>query len=166
MAIIDYRNRENLTQRELASRLEVDQTAISNWERGLARPCKKYRKKLCELFRCSEDELLAPPNGENTMSCKHALPDMYELCSGAVKTFGAESQTMIAIEEMAELTKELCKFSRGRMNQYNIAEEIADVQIMLEQMIILYDCREEVEEWKLAKLLRINELLHGSAAPK
>ena len=81
------------------------------------------------------------------------------LCKRAVETFGADSQTMIAIEEMAELQKELCKHFRGRNNYYNIAEEIADVQIMLEQMIILHDCRDAVEDWKFAKLMRLRELI-------
>lgn len=85
--------------------------------------------------------------------------DIENLCRQAVEKFGADSQTMIAIEEMAELQKELCKHSRGRNNYYNIAEEIADVQIMLEQMIILHDCRETVEDWKFAKLMRLRELI-------
>ena len=41
----------------------------------------------------------------------------------------------IFFEEMSELQKELCKHDRGKDNREAIAEEIADVQIMLEQMI-------------------------------
>lgn len=87
------------------------------------------------------------------------MMDMEILCQQAVNYFGAESRIMLAIEEMAELQKELCKHSRGRQNYYNIAEEIADVLIMLEQLIILFDCRETVEEWKFAKLMRLKELM-------
>lgn len=89
--------------------------------------------------------------------------DIEVLCTQAVKHFGSESQTMMCIEEMAELQKELCKHSRGRNNYYDIAEEIADVQIMLEQMIILFDCRETVEDWKFAKLMRLRELINNDA---
>lgn len=85
--------------------------------------------------------------------------DMEFLCKRAVETFGAESRNMLAIEEMAELQKELCKHSRGNNNYYDIAEEIADVQIMLEQLIILHDCRDAVEDWKFAKLMRLRELI-------
>ena len=35
---------------------------------------------------------------------------------------------MVAIEEMSELTKELCKNGRGQENTNHIAEEIADVE--------------------------------------
>ena len=89
--------------------------------------------------------------------------DMKALCTQAVNHFGADSQTMMCIEEMAELQKELCKHSRGRNNYYDIAEEIADVQIMLEQMIILHDCRDAVEDWKIAKLFRLKELMNNDA---
>lgn len=86
--------------------------------------------------------------------------DMEQLCTQAVKHFGSDSQTLMCIEEMSELQKELCKHSRGRNNYYDIAEEIADVQIMLEQMIILFDCRETVEDWKFAKLMRLREMMN------
>ena len=89
--------------------------------------------------------------------------DMKALCTQAVNHFGSDSQTMMCIEEMAELQKELCKHSRGRNNYYDIAEEIADVQIMLEQMIILHDCRDAVEDWKIAKLFRLKELMNNDA---
>lgn len=59
MAIKDLRLREGMTQQEIAKRLEVDQTAVSNWELGKSVPLPKYRKKLCRIFRCSESELLA-----------------------------------------------------------------------------------------------------------
>lgn len=91
------------------------------------------------------------------------MMDMEMLCTQAVKHFGSDSRILLAIEEMAELQKELCKHSRGRDNYYNIAEEIADVQIMLEQLMIMFDCRETVEEWKFAKLMRLKELMNDDA---
>ena len=91
------------------------------------------------------------------------MMDMKETCRQAVNHFGADSRILLAIEEMAELQKELCKHSRGRDNYYNIAEEIADVQIMLEQLMILFDCRETVEEWNFAKLMRLKELMNDDA---
>ena len=61
----------------------------------------------------------------------------------------------MAFEEMSELQKELCKAARGKQNKAEIAEEIADVQIMLGQMILLHDCADEVEEQKARKLERL-----------
>ena len=77
----------------------------------------------------------------------------------ALKTYGAEAQTRMVFEEMAELQKELCKNARGADNVDAIAEEIADVQIMLEQMIVLHDCREEVGGHRGVKMVRLMERL-------
>lgn len=81
--------------------------------------------------------------------------DITKVCTQALNHFGKQSQIMVCMEEMSELQKELCKHFRGRNNFYDIAEEIADVQIMLEQMIILFNCRDAVEQWKQVKLLRL-----------
>lgn len=54
-------------------------------------------------------------------------PDGDEICRAALEAFGAEAQMVMAIEEMSELTKELCKHRRGCDNVEAIAEEIADV---------------------------------------
>lgn len=88
------------------------------------------------------------------------MMDMEIICQEAVNHFGSESRVMLAIEEMAELQKELCKHSRGKDNYYNIAEEIADVLIMAEQLMILFDCRNTVKEWQYAKLMRLKELMN------
>ena len=63
-----------------------------------------------------------------------------ELYRRAIDTYGPDAQTRMVMEEMAELQKELCKNSRGADNLASIAEEIADVEIMLEQMMVLHDC--------------------------
>ena len=84
-------------------------------------------------------------------------PDGDEICRGALEAFGAEAQMVMAIEEMSELTKELCKHRRGRDNVEAIAEEIADVEIMLRQIVILFDCAESVETFRRDKLERLAE---------
>lgn len=57
---------------------------------------------------------------------------------------GAGAQVTKCIEEMGELIKELCKSMAGAANALHIAEEIADVQITIEQMIQLYRIEEMV----------------------
>lgn len=77
------------------------------------------------------------------------------ICQAALETFGKELQVTMAIEEMSELTKELCKNGRGQENTTHIAEEIADVQIMLQQLVILFDCKETVDKYRQYKLERL-----------
>ena len=57
----------------------------------------------------------------------------------ALETYGGQLQTFVCMEEMSELQKELCKYERGADNVHQIAEEIADVRIMLDQMVIMHD---------------------------
>ena len=59
------------------------------------------------------------------------------ICTALVEKYG-DKQINICIEEMSELTKELCKNVRGYNNLDNIYEEMADVFIMLAQMQILF----------------------------
>ena len=73
-------------------------------------------------------------------------------------------QTVMVFEEMAELQKELCKSLRGKDNRGYIAEEIADVRIMLDQMVILYDCAEDVDTWRKVKLGRLEKRLSDKTA--
>lgn len=77
------------------------------------------------------------------------------ICQAALETFGKELQVTMAIEEMSELAKELCKRCRGRDNVEAIAEEIADVEIMLQQMVMLFDCAGQVETFRRHKLERL-----------
>lgn len=80
----------------------------------------------------------------------------------AIETYGADLQKQVAIEEMAELTKEICKDFRGKGNKDNIIEEIADVSIMLAQLMIIYNIKPyELDDVKINKLVRLSERLKG-----
>ena len=78
----------------------------------------------------------------------------------AIEEHGAFLQTVVAIEEMAELQKELSKAIRNDENIGHIAEEIADVEIMLSQIKIIYGISEaEVNAHKEYKLRRLERNL-------
>lgn len=83
--------------------------------------------------------------------------------------YGYDAQSRQCIEEMAELTQAINKFWRKQLGcgkndlegvgfrnkEYqNLVEEIADVQIMLEQMKIFLDCYTDVREIMDDKLER------------
>lgn len=65
---------------------------------------------------------------------KITYEDRKSVYAKALSTWGMEAQAFMAIEEMAELTKELCKLRRGGDARNGLADEIADVTIMLEQL--------------------------------
>lgn len=82
----------------------------------------------------------------------------------AIHRYGEAAQIDMAVEEMAELTKALCKVKRATPGATttaavaNVIEEIADVQIMLDQLRLIFArSTDEVEEDKLRRLLgRLN----------
>jgi hypothetical protein len=78
----------------------------------------------------------------------------------AVKAWGKVPQLEMAIEEMAELTVELMHYKRCRVS--NIAEEIADVELCLEQLKDILHLNENVEEYKDKKLVRLQVRLLNS----
>lgn len=85
---------------------------------------------------------------------------MDKVLETAVDTYGAYAQMDMAIEEMAELTKEICKSKRGRANRKEVIEEIADVEIMLEQLkYILQIDPEDIDYVKDTKISRLADKL-------
>lgn len=80
-----------------------------------------------------------------------------EILNLAISTYGDEAQEMMLLEEMSELQKEICKHWRGRDNARAIAEEIADVEIMLEQMKMIFGNESLVTIFREQKLLRLRD---------
>ena len=85
--------------------------------------------------------------------------DKIELYRKAIDKYGEEAQRRVAIEELSELIKELCKWDRGQGLRVHVAEEIADVQIMLEQLRLMFDCDNVINDWYDFKLERLERKL-------
>lgn len=79
----------------------------------------------------------------------------------AIEHYGRESQMVVAIEELSELVKELTKNLRGENNEGHIAEEIADVHIMLDQLELMFENVQSVRTWKERKINRLNARIHS-----
>ena len=76
-----------------------------------------------------------------------------EILTTAIRTFGEKAQEDVAIEECSELIQAISHKHRGR--EHNIPEEIADVEIMLEQLKIINNCAKEVAEIHKQKIERL-----------
>ena len=64
---------------------------------------------------------------------------MESVLEKAIEKWGKEAQTIVAMEECAELIKECSKMLRGQGNIDHLIEEIADVMICINQLEIIYD---------------------------
>ena len=88
-----------------------------------------------------------------------------ELYKDLIGTWGETSQLRICVEEMSELTKEICKYLRFKDNsenlettKKNVIEEAADVIICVEQIKCLFG-EDKVDEMIDYKLKRVSKRL-------
>ena len=86
--------------------------------------------------------------------------EFYKRC---IDVWGEDAQIKMCIEEMSELTKELCKnWRKAKRNTPeqidHICEEIADVQNMVDQMQLVFG-EEKVEEYRKQKIARTQKRL-------
>lgn len=84
----------------------------------------------------------------------------------AISTYGVDSQVEVTIEEMSELIQALLKYKRAMRQSLffawdyeiikrNISEETADVLIMLEQIMMIFDNKSQVEDYIDGKVKRL-----------
>ena len=82
--------------------------------------------------------------------------DEIKIISDALRCYGVEHQTFVAIEELSELQKELCKYLRDEGGSIDhLAEEVADVEIMLAQLKYAFCINSDVARHKRFKLGRL-----------
>lgn len=87
------------------------------------------------------------------------------ICAAALEKYGGVNQRIVALEELAELQQALCRNMRDDRAAAHIAEEIADVEIMLEQLKLLYGMEDLVESWRERKLARLQSRIAGEEEP-
>lgn len=66
------------------------------------------------------------------------------------------------MEEASELIKAICKLRRNGVTAETVndlAEEMADVEIMLEQLKMMFYLTEGVREWKNYKIGRLSQMI-------
>ena len=94
--------------------------------------------------------------------------DRNKLAAMIAEHYGKEPQMGVAQEECAELIQAISKIRRKGTNtetMRHLAEEIADVQIMCEQLIFLYDIEPEVTAHYFGKLKRqLERIAEGDTA--
>ena len=91
-----------------------------------------------------------------------------DILKQTIEHFGTDHQLNMAIEEMSELTKEICKYKRGADNLEAIIEEMADVYVMLWQMEMIFHNGDKVYDVVCKKIERLHEryLKENKSTPK
>ena len=79
--------------------------------------------------------------------------------TNALIAYGDQKQMIVALEELSECQKEICKILRGGENFDHLAEEIADAAIMLEQVMHMFSLEDEVCGYMDSKVARLDYIL-------
>jgi NTP pyrophosphatase (non-canonical NTP hydrolase) len=88
-------------------------------------------------------------------------PETRAILDGAIEAWGEDAQVDMAIEEMGELQTALMQYYRDRADEVDVAEEIADVQIILDQLAVMFG-DELVVEFERKKLLRLRDRVEAA----
>jgi GH35 family endo-1,4-beta-xylanase len=81
-----------------------------------------------------------------------------EIYQAAIVKWGADHQIDKAIEECSELIAALIQHRDGRVPKFDVANEVADVEIMCGQMRVLFG-NDQVNNCKQHKLNRLQKLI-------
>lgn len=105
-----------------------------------------YEKEKPEELKAATE----PPEGN-----KIGYDKREQVYARAFAEWGVDEPLIIAINEMSDLTKELCKFFHGRMDRREIAEKTADVTIAMERLRRVLSINDDVcycMDWKILRL--------------
>lgn len=93
--------------------------------------------------------------------------DKTEIYKKALDRWGPQLQKVVAIEEFAELIKEISHDIRWNGgNVERIVEEMADAEIMLEQLKAVFNVELQISKEKEKKLFRLQAILESTEDAK
>jgi transcriptional regulator with XRE-family HTH domain len=124
------RSEKGLTQKELAQMLGVTAATVQRYETEKIACKSKTIEKLIEVLGIT-------------------INDLYGIGTKEVEPI-AILELIICMEELAELQKEISKYSRGRSNKESIIEEIADVIISIDKIKDII----EIDNAEIKKVLK------------
>lgn len=141
-----------MTQQQLAEKIHMTETSISRYIGGERTPSSATITRIADALGTSTDYLLRGTEKNPKEEKLRAI----------IAHYGEEEQKLKAIEELTELQEALIKDSIKGGFEYAIAEEIADVYVMLAQLKIIYGFSEDkIEEIKDYKITRTIERMSG-----
>ena len=88
-----------------------------------------------------------------------------EILKKAIEAYGEREQSTVAMEECGELIRAINKMHRNQSveNRNELISEIADVQIMIEQLVLMYKLNPiNIQRMKDYKISRLKDRLEKS----
>ena len=156
--LIDRKTRE-----EIAAGIGCDTSLVTKHYNEDRTVTLEHLAKYCAFFHVSADYLLGLTD---TPATDPAAESKFEkgVFDAAIRRHGEPRQTDMMIEEMSELTKAILKFRRSASDETvdAILEEMADVEIMLDQMKMIFgSCavHRRLKVRRLANRLGLSQML-------
>ena len=81
-----------------------------------------------------------------------------QILKAAIRKYGPGAQQFKAIEELSELIRALARAD----DPENVAEEMADVRIMLDQLELIFRNGQKVARYEVMKLRRLDQRVHAA----
>ena len=108
-----HRTNINLTQEELADKINVSQKTISSWETGRSEPTMKELTRLCNLFDCTMSD----------------LSDTRDRKTGEITT----DDILVKLRDMS--LDELLRLKDEVIERINLQQEMNDVKSKYDDMV-------------------------------
>lgn len=155
--VVALLNKNNITQRELANKVGVTEASMSRYINGDRTPKGPVILNIANALHTTTDYLL----GSEAKGNEPYRMDQNIILKSIVY-YGKEIQSTVCMEECAELIQAISKAKRGKLDEDNMIEEIADVLICVEILKQIYnipDC--SIKNWierKQERMLRRMEV--------
>ena len=136
--ILDLRNNNNLTQEELANKLNVTREDVSNWELGKSLPSEDTFKLLSRLFNVSINTLRGSEEKLICQCCGMPLED-----------------ELMSKELNGDFNEEYCKwcYSDGKFT-YNNMEDL--INVCVPHMVSINFTEDQVRKYMKGLLPKLN----------
>ena len=161
------REEKGMTQKELADKCNIIYQTIGKYERTILNPKYETLRKIAKALGVSYNLLIEPYN-DSTFVCDKLDESIMlkHTFNQSIIKYGKEAQCRQAMEELAELIQAVNKMLRyadrpAEPEYYaNLIEEIADVEIMLYQLKVMFNIDDDqVFAFKVEKAKREQERL-------
>lgn len=89
--IKQMRQMANLTQSDLAKKLNITRSSVNAWEMGISVPSTQYVVELANVFKVSTDYILGVES-ENTISLDELTQEQLKIIYGLIQYFKGEAK--------------------------------------------------------------------------
>jgi len=120
--IAQCRKSKNMTQSQLAERLNITNKSVSKWENGRCLPDPSLYESLCNILGITINELFAGRNIRNEEYKRIADENLMQLLTHKVYPFGDKS---IALSEIDHALNKMAE-TAARLQQFDSKEEAVD----------------------------------------